>query len=211
MNKDGTYGDHITLQVASNIFNIQITVHSSLRVEANTIISLFTVVGVDLNLGHFAEGQGNHYVCLEEEDNAAENCSNEMQENQEVWNEEENETEKAKENNDKKERKRIVEPTERTRTAKAGACDGIYKNQYENDNQQRRRYLTTFETKSLKQLYDLTATQTQVIPASFFSRLGICAPDFASATILSLTCYRKHILLWRIPCYKKVGLRRLIN
>ena len=49
--------------------------------EANTIISPFTVVGVDLNLGHFAEGQGKHYVCLEEEDNAAENCSNEMQEN----------------------------------------------------------------------------------------------------------------------------------
>ena len=103
---------------SSNIFNIQITVHSSLRVEANTIISPFTVVGVDLNLGHFAEGQGNHYVCLEEEDNAAENCSNEMQENQEVWNEEENETEKAEENNVKRETKRIVEPTERTKYQK---------------------------------------------------------------------------------------------
>ena len=38
MNKEGTYGDHITLQAASNIFNVQITVHSSLGVVANTVI-----------------------------------------------------------------------------------------------------------------------------------------------------------------------------
>ena len=59
MNKDGTHGDHITLQAASNIFNVQITVHSSLGVEATTMISPFTEVGVtNFNLGHFAEGQG---------------------------------------------------------------------------------------------------------------------------------------------------------
>ena len=106
MNKDGTYGDHITLQATSNIFNVQITVHSSLGVEANTMIAPFTEVAVaNFNLGHFAEGQGEHYVCLEAEENAAENCSNDKQENQEVWNEDENETEKAEENNGKRENK----------------------------------------------------------------------------------------------------------
>ena len=106
MNKDGTYGDLITLQATSNIFNVQITVHSSLGVEATTMISPFTeVVVTNFNLGHFAEGQGEHYVCLEVEENAAENTSYDKQENQEVLNEDENETEKAKENNNKRENK----------------------------------------------------------------------------------------------------------
>ncbi len=97
MIKEGTYGDHLTLQAASNIFNVQITVHSSLGVEANTMISPFTGAGVaNFNLGHFAEGQGEHYVCLEVEESATE-----IQENQEVWNEEE--TEKEGESNDKRE------------------------------------------------------------------------------------------------------------
>ena len=85
MSKDGTYGGHISLQAASNIFSLQVTVHSSLGVEANTVISPFTEVGVsNFNLGHFEKGQGEHYMCLEVEENAAENYSNEMQENQEV-------------------------------------------------------------------------------------------------------------------------------
>ena len=59
MNKDSPYGDHITLRAASDIFSVQITVHSSLGVEANTIISPFTGVGVaNFYLGHFAEGKG---------------------------------------------------------------------------------------------------------------------------------------------------------
>ena len=41
MNKDGTYGDHITLQAASDIFSVQITVHSSLGVEANNYFSIY--------------------------------------------------------------------------------------------------------------------------------------------------------------------------
>ena len=70
------------------------------------MISPFTKVGVtNFNLGHFAEGQGEHYVCLEVEENPAENCSNDKQENQEVWNEDENGTEKAEENNSKRENK----------------------------------------------------------------------------------------------------------
>lgn len=73
-----------------------------------------------------------------------------MQENQEVWNEEENEKEKADENNDRR-KKRIVEPTERIKqqtralamaftrirmriiTSKVGAKRNVY--------------FTTFETK----------------------------------------------------------------
>ena len=75
MNKDGTYRDHITL-------------HSFLGVEATTMISPFSEVEVtNFNLGHFAKGQGEHYVCLEVEENAVENCSNDKQENQEVLNE----------------------------------------------------------------------------------------------------------------------------
>ena len=93
MNKDGTYRNHITL-------------HSFLGVEATTMISPFSEVEVtNFNLGHFAEGQGEHYVCLEVEGNAVENCSNDKQENQEVLNEDENETERAEENNSKRENK----------------------------------------------------------------------------------------------------------
>mgnify|MGYP000155710471 FL=1 len=59
MNKNGTYRDHIALQALSTIFHVQITVHSSLRVEATTMISPFTeVVVTNYNLGHFAEGLG---------------------------------------------------------------------------------------------------------------------------------------------------------
>ena len=135
MNKDGTYGDHITLQAASNIFSAQITVHSSLGVEATTMISPFTEVGVtNFNLGHFAEGQGEHYVCLEVEENAAENCSNDKEENQEVLNEDEDEMEKAEENNSKRENKTNGgENTEDQRVR-----EGLYENPNDNDHQQRR-------------------------------------------------------------------------
>jgi len=69
MIKGGTYGDQITLQAASNLFNVQLTIHPSLGVEGNTIISPFTGVPVaNFHLGHFAEGEGEHYVCLEVED-----------------------------------------------------------------------------------------------------------------------------------------------
>ena len=139
MIKEGTYGDHLTLQAASNIFNAQITVHSSLGLEANTIISPFTGAGVaNFNLEHFAEGQGEHYVCLEVEESATENCLNEIQENQEVWNEEENEKGKEGESNDKRENKMNGWTNREDQAAKEGACDGIYENQNDSDNQQSR-------------------------------------------------------------------------
>lgn len=135
MNKDGTFRDHITLQAASNIFNVEITVHSSLGVGATTMISPFTEVGVtNFNLRHFAEGQGEHYVCLEVEENAAENCSKDKQENQEVCNEDENDMEKADENNGKRENKTNGGASREDQTAK----EGIYENQNDNDHQQRR-------------------------------------------------------------------------
>lgn len=69
MIEEGTYGDQITLQAASNLFNVQLSIHSSLGVEGNTIISPFTGVPVaNFRPGHLAEGEGEHYVCLEVED-----------------------------------------------------------------------------------------------------------------------------------------------
>ena len=138
MNKDGTYGDQITLQAASNIFNVQITVHSSLGVEATTMISPFTQVGVtNFNLGHFAEGQGEHYVCLEVEVDGAENCSSDKQENQELSNEDENDTEKAEDNNGKRENKTNCGANREEQRVK----EGIYENP--NDHQQRRSNKTS--------------------------------------------------------------------
>ena len=69
MIKEGTYGDQITLQAASNLFNVQLTINSSLGTERNTITSPFTgVPETNFHLRHFAEGEGEHYVCLEVED-----------------------------------------------------------------------------------------------------------------------------------------------
>jgi len=128
MNKEGTYGDHITLQAASNIFNVQMTV-----------IQPFAGAGVaHFNLGHFGEGQGEHYVCLEVEENDDENCPSEIQEHQEVCNEEENETDKAGENNNQRENKTSGKTNRKDQTATEDACDGIYENQNDNSNQQSR-------------------------------------------------------------------------
>ena len=59
---DGTYGDHLTLQAAANVFQIQIIVFSTLGPTATQIIS--PANGGDplctLHLGHFAEGDGEH-------------------------------------------------------------------------------------------------------------------------------------------------------
>ena len=90
------------------------------------------------NLGHFAEGQGEHYLCLEVEENDDENCPNEIQENQEVCNEEENETDKAGENNDHRENKTNGKTNREDQTATEEACDGTYENQNDNNNQQSR-------------------------------------------------------------------------
>ena len=88
----------------------------------------------DGTYGHFAEGQGEHYVCLEVEVNAAENCSNDRQEKQEVLNEDENETEKAEEKNGKGENKRNGGGNRENERVK----EGIYENPNDNGHQQRR-------------------------------------------------------------------------
>ena len=55
--------------------NVQFTIHSSLGVVANTIVSSFTDVAVaNFRLGQFAEGDGEHYVCLEVENSDVEHC-----------------------------------------------------------------------------------------------------------------------------------------
>lgn len=68
MSQNGTFGDHITLQAASNLFNIAFVVISSLGAGATATLS-----PMDSNplctfmLGHYAENAGEHYVCLENE------------------------------------------------------------------------------------------------------------------------------------------------
>ena len=67
MSNDGVFGDHLTLQAAANVFMIQINVYSSLGPSATQVIA--PMQGCPLatfSLGHFAEGAGEHYVCLED-------------------------------------------------------------------------------------------------------------------------------------------------
>ena len=69
MGRDGTFEDHITLDVMSRMYNIQFLVFSTVGPEAMQLISW------DGNscrpemplvlLGHFTEGYGEHYVCLQ--------------------------------------------------------------------------------------------------------------------------------------------------
>ena len=66
MAQDGEYGDKITLQTAAEIFNIEIPVVSSLGPDATAVIApTSTIPIVQIQLGHFAEGDGKHYVCVE--------------------------------------------------------------------------------------------------------------------------------------------------
>ena len=68
MVKDGTYGDEITLRAMANLFNIEILVVSTL---VNEGLVRITPDNSDpfgqIILGHFAEGQGFHYVSTDEE------------------------------------------------------------------------------------------------------------------------------------------------
>ena len=60
-------------------------------------------------------------ACPEVEGNAAENCSGDKQEDQEVWSEDENEKDKAGENNGKREKNKTNSETNREdNTAKQG-------------------------------------------------------------------------------------------
>ena len=83
MSQNGTFGDHITLQAASNLYNVAFHVLSSNGPGYETMVSpvaanpIFTIT-----LGHFAEDDGEHYVCLTDEsdldelDNVAECLAN---------------------------------------------------------------------------------------------------------------------------------------
>lgn len=65
MAQNGTYGDQITLQAVANLFNVEIVIISTLGPNAKTVISpQFSTPFASLTLGHFAEDQGIHYVCL---------------------------------------------------------------------------------------------------------------------------------------------------
>ena len=61
MARDGTYGDQLTLRAASEIYNIQFTIISTLGAQGRADISPdgFDSLG-RITLGHFAEGYGDH-------------------------------------------------------------------------------------------------------------------------------------------------------
>lgn len=68
MSRCGTYGNHITLQRAAEIFNVQFLIVSTLGIDASSIISQSNTYSESLPLlvlGHIAEGHGEHYLSLE--------------------------------------------------------------------------------------------------------------------------------------------------
>ena len=65
MSHNGAYGDHIALQAMANVYNVELVVISSLGPDAQTIISPQNSEPIaSFTLGHFAENDGIHYVCL---------------------------------------------------------------------------------------------------------------------------------------------------
>lgn len=76
MASDSTYGDHITLQAFANMFNVKVIIISSLGPEGKVIILPWNSDPIaQVTLGHYAEDQGTHYVCLQEIDASNEiNC-----------------------------------------------------------------------------------------------------------------------------------------
>ena len=65
MSRDKEYSDHLTLRAAADLYNVNIIVVSTLGPERTVIISPlhFNAYG-RICLGHFAEGQGEHYISL---------------------------------------------------------------------------------------------------------------------------------------------------
>ena len=73
MSQNGTFGDHITLQAASDLYNVEFQVLSSNGPGYTTTISPIVANPLcTFTLGHFAENDGEHYVCLAEEYNSSE-------------------------------------------------------------------------------------------------------------------------------------------
>ena len=66
MVQNGEYGDQITLQTVAEIFNIEILVVSSLGPDAAAVIAPTSSIPMgQIQLGHFAKGHGEHYLCVE--------------------------------------------------------------------------------------------------------------------------------------------------
>ena len=66
MVQSGMYGDHITLQAASNLYNIEIEIASSMRHHALTMIQPQEYEPITrFCLGHFTESYGEHYFALD--------------------------------------------------------------------------------------------------------------------------------------------------
>ena len=62
MATDGTYGDDLTLRAASNIYNVEITLVSSLGNESQLGINPTEFQSFErIVLGHFAEAYREHY------------------------------------------------------------------------------------------------------------------------------------------------------
>ena len=78
MERSGTFGDHLTLKAVATIYKVQILVLSTLKT-----VSLISGEGdasfdptiPTLFVGHFAEGQGEHFISLEHPLDAVEFCS----------------------------------------------------------------------------------------------------------------------------------------
>ena len=68
MDVEGTYGDALTLKAFANIFNIEIEIVLTLGNDGQVSINAENSNPLKrITLGHFAEGQGDHYVCLQTE------------------------------------------------------------------------------------------------------------------------------------------------
>ena len=79
MAQDGTYGDQLTLYAAANLYKVEIRIVSSLGEGGQHVFSPSTSISIaTVNLGHFAENEGELYVSLEQVMTDNDNCENEI-------------------------------------------------------------------------------------------------------------------------------------
>ena len=72
MRLNGTFGDHVTLDAILRMYNVHIQAISSLGPQATVNINQENGIEA-MVLGHYAEGQGDNYICLRSTPNF--NCS----------------------------------------------------------------------------------------------------------------------------------------
>ena len=93
--KHGTCGDQITLQAAADLYNIAIIVVSTFGPDATAVISpSSSIPTARVQLGHYAENHGEHYMCedsrvLLEEEEQEKKAKGELEDEQEERAEEE--------------------------------------------------------------------------------------------------------------------------